>query len=101
MDNRVLTGARARALKNVNRPLFWVRLFVVTLLLTFGLAIPQPRSIAQAANHGSRAPQATVTSPQEALARNCPECEAALLQCQANGGSNCLTEYQICEQNCF
>src|SRR5437773_733698 len=101
MDNRVLTGARARVLKNVNRPLLWVRLFVVTLLLTFSLASSQPRSNAQAASREARGRKANVTSPQEAFARNCPECRAAFLQCQANGGSNCQAEYDLCEQNCF
>ena len=97
MDNRVLTGARARALKNTNRPLFWVRLFVLTLLLTFGVAIPLARSVAQAANQEGRASTANVTGPQQAYARNCPECWAAYQACLLGGDpGQCLSQYEAC-----
>ena len=101
MDNQVLTSARALSLKNVNRPLFWVRLFVLGLLMIFGVAGLQPRSSAQAASEAGRGRTIILTSPKEAFWRSCPECYSAYQACVGNGGSDCQAQLAACLQNCF
>ena len=100
-NNQISQGAHARVLSTINRPLFWTRLFLLALFLAVSLASVQPRSSAQAANQAVRGRTATVTSPQEASARNCPECWTAYQVCLANGGSNCYAQYQACLANCW
>lgn len=97
--NQISQGTHASVLSTANRQYLGARVLLILLFLALSLASLQPRVSAQGAAH--RPTSSNVTGArQRAIAPNCPECQQALMDCVANGGSNCNAAFIACMASC-
>jgi hypothetical protein len=100
--NQIAQGAQSSVFSIRNRHPFWGRFFLLALLLTLTLTSLQPKSSAHNANPSTPQSKMNITNIQSKTDNppSCHDCQRALVECLAGGGTGCYSQYNACIENC-